>query len=146
MSNSNNVDLAKKILDAIKIMIKENVRNLFYNRKKKAKILSLNIDGTVDVKIGDDTFNNVKVRAGLLPEINEVVWVEIPNNNMKEMYVDTAKKIVGDDTETKHTHNNLSLLQTITQSLVDTWNTVTNKVDKIEGKGLSTEDYTTIEK
>ncbi|MFA7660794.1 MAG: hypothetical protein WCX60_06325, partial [Anaerovoracaceae bacterium] len=75
MSNSNNVDLAKKILDAIKIMIKENVRNLFYNRKKKAKILSLNIDGTVDVKIGDDTFNNVKVRAGLLPEINEVVWV-----------------------------------------------------------------------
>lgn len=146
MSNSNNVDLAKKILDAIKIMIKENVRNLFYNRKKKAKILSLNIDGTVDVKIGDDTFNNVKVRAGLLPEINEVVWVEIPNNNMKEMYVDTAKKIVGDDTETKHTHNNLSLLQTITQSLVDTWNTVTNKVDKIEGKGLSTEDYTAIEK
>ena len=146
MSNSNNVDLAKKILDAIKIMIKENVRNLFYNRKKKAKILSLNIDGTVDVKIGDDTFNNVKVRAGLLPEINEVVWVEIPNNNMKEMYVDTAKKIVGDDTETKHTHNNLSLLQTITQSLVDTWNTVTNKVDKIEGKGLSTEDYTTEEK
>lgn len=146
MSNSNNVDLAKKILDAIKIMIKENVRNLFYNRKKKAKILSLNIDGTVDVKIGDDTFNNVKVRAGLLPEINEVVWVEIPNNNMKEMYVDTAKKIVGDDTETKHTHNNLSLLQTITQSLVDTWNTVTNKVDKIEGKGLSTEDYTTDEK
>lgn len=146
MSNSNNVDLAKKILDAIKIMIKENVRNLFYNRKKKAKILSLNIDGTVDVKIGDDTFNNVKVRAGLLPEINEVVWVEIPNNNMKEMYVDTAKKIVGDDTETKHTHNNLSLLQTITQSLVDTWNTVTNKVDKIAGKGLSTEDYTTIEK
>lgn len=146
MPNSNNVDLAKKILDAIKIMIKENVRNLFYNRKKKAKILSLNIDGTVDVKIGDDTFNNVKVRAGLLPEINEVVWVEIPNNNMKEMYVDTAKKIVGDDTETKHTHNNLSLLQTITQSLVDTWNTVTNKVDKIEGKGLSTEDYTTDEK
>ena len=146
MSNSNNVDLAKKILDAIKIMIKENVRNLFYNRKKKAKILSLNIDGTVDVKIGDDTFNNVKVRAGLLPEINEVVWVEIPSNNMKEMFVDTAKKIVGDDTETKHTHNNLSLLQTITQSLVDTWNTVTNKVDKIEGKGLSTEDYTTEEK
>lgn len=146
MPNSNNVDLAKKILDAIKIMIKENVRNLFYNRKKKAKILSLNIDGTVDVKIGDDTFNNVKVRAGLLPETNEVVWVEIPNNNMKEMYVDTAKKIVGDDTETKHTHNNLSLLQTITQSLVDTWNTVTNKVDKIEGKGLSTEDYTTEEK
>ncbi len=146
MSNSNNVDLAKKILDAIKIMIKENVRNLFYNRKKKAKILSLNIDGTVNIKIGDDTFDNVKVRAGLLPEINEVVWVEIPSNNMKEMCVDTAKKIVGDDTETKHTHNNLSLLQTITQSLVDTWNTVTNKVDKIEGKGLSTEDYTTIEK
>lgn len=46
----------------------------------------------------------------------------------------------------KHTHNNKTVLDTITQTLIDTWNKVTDKVDKVDGKGLSTNDYTTTEK
>ncbi len=68
----------------------------------------------------------------------------------------------------RHTHNNKSIIDTITSTLVDRWNsawehitdtvkhitsaertlwnTVSNKVDKVSGKGLSTEDYTTAEK
>ena len=46
----------------------------------------------------------------------------------------------------KHTHNNKAVLDGITDTLVSAWNTVTNKVDKVAGKGLSTHDYTTEEK
>lgn len=68
----------------------------------------------------------------------------------------------------KHTHSNKSLIDTLTQVLINNWNsafthisdaikhitatertlwnTVSNKVDKVSGKGLSTEDYTTAEK
>ena len=53
---------------------------------------------------------------------------------------------IDDAVDKKHEHNNLTLLQNITQTLVDRWNTVTDKVDKVTGKGLSTEDYTTDEK
>lgn len=83
---------------------------------------------------------------------------------------DILKKIleIPDLVTNKHTHNNKSVLDKITQSLLDnwnsayshisdsvkhitgaertTWNTVTNKVDKISGKGLSANDYTTEEK
>jgi len=81
-------------------------------------------------------------------------------------FVTDAEKNTWDNSN--HTHNNLSLLQTITQALVDgwnsavthisdvvkhitsaertLWNTVSNKVDKVTGKGLSTEDYTSAEK
>ena len=66
---------------------------------------------------------------------------------------------------TSHTHSNKSVLDTITDALVSSWNstvhhisdavkhitssertlwnTVVNKVDKVEGKGLSTNDFTT---
>ncbi len=68
----------------------------------------------------------------------------------------------------KHTHSNKSVLDKITQALLDSWNaayshisdtvkhitaaertlwnTVSNKVDKVSGKGLSSNDYTTTEK
>lgn len=83
---------------------------------------------------------------------------------------DILKKIleIPDLVTNKHTHNNKSVIDKITQSLLDnwnsayshisdsvkhitgaertTWNTVTNKVDKISGKGLSSNDYTTEEK
>lgn len=76
---------------------------------------------------------------------------------------DTEKSNWNDANSQKHTHNNFSILQTITQSLIDAWNgavthvsdmvrhitsdertlwnTVSNKVDKITGKGLSTNDF-----
>ena len=46
----------------------------------------------------------------------------------------------------RHEHSNKSILDSVTQTLIAKWNEVTNKVDKIDGKGLSTNDYTTIEK
>lgn len=72
------------------------------------------------------------------------------------------------DTSQSHTHSNKTVLDKITQALLDnwnaaythvsdavkhvtaaeraSWNTVTNKVDKVSGKQLSTNDYTAAEK
>lgn len=47
------------------------------------------------------------------------------------------------DTSQNHTHANKSILDSITQAMLNTWNNVTNKVDKVAGKGLSTNDFTT---
>jgi len=81
---------------------------------------------------------------------------------------DTEKANWNDANSKKHTHSNKSIIDAITQALIDTWNSayshisdvvkhitddertlwnnIVNKVDKVEGKQLSTEDYTTTEK
>ena len=46
------------------------------------------------------------------------------------------------DTSQNHVHANKVILDSITQALLDKWNTVSNKVDKVSGKGLSTNDFT----
>ena len=52
-----------------------------------------------------------------------------------------------DDAVSKaHTHDNKTVLDGITSDKVTAWDTVNNKVDKVDGKGLSTNDYTTTEK
>ena len=76
------------------------------------------------------------------------------NWNMAYTHVsDTIKHITvlertnwNDADSKKHTHSNKSILDGITQTLMDAWNTVGNKVDKVSGKGLSANDYTTAEK
>ncbi|MDD3267227.1 MAG: hypothetical protein PHC75_08645, partial [Burkholderiales bacterium] len=103
----------------------------------------------------------------------DTVYVHPATHPATMIVEDETHRFVTDDeittwTNSNHTHNNLSLLQTITQTLVDgwnsavthitdtikhitssertLWNTVSNKVDKVVGKGLSTEDYTSAEK
>ena len=46
----------------------------------------------------------------------------------------------------KHKHDNKTILDGTTAALISTWNTVSDKVDKAAGKGLSTNDYTTEDK
>ncbi|MDU4726404.1 hypothetical protein [Clostridium sp.] len=77
---------------------------------------------------------------------------------------DTERTNWNDANNKKHTHSNKSILDAITQILIDKWNsavdhitdtikhitkeertlwnTVNNKVDKVTGKGLSTNDFT----
>jgi hypothetical protein len=165
---SNKVKQAKDLLSAVSTMIESAIRNLQFNKKKKAVIISLNGDGTANIKINDENFENIKIKTGLSPIVGEVVWVEIPNNNMSEMYIDTAQNVTAIEGETAHVHSNLTLLESISSTLLSNWNsaythitdiikhitsnernlwnTVTNKVDIVVGKQLSTEDFTTIEK
>ncbi|WP_373845087.1 hypothetical protein [Clostridium sp.] len=114
---------------------------------------------TVNVKDTDITYR-----------YNGTEWIAISANSIPlatssvDGKMSKQDKIDHDDMNSKkHTHNNLSILQTITQALIDTWNTaythisdavkhitstertlwntVSNKVDKITGKSLSTNDF-----
>ena len=58
---------------------------------------------------------------------------DLTNDLIKD--ISSAKK-------SAHTHSNKSTLDSITNLSVNKWNTVDNKVDKVPGKGLSENDFT----
>lgn len=137
------------------------------NSKTERDILSSLIEGdkcfevsTGDSYIWDGTEWLITAKADW--ENINLQWINIidkPTSNVSD--IDSA-------VNKKHEHNNFNLLETITQTLLDRWNsawdhiadsikhitssertlwnTVTDKVDKVTGKQLSTNDYTDIEK
>lgn len=183
-------EIQRSIIDAIKAQVNEKIKNLQFDKTCYGKVVTIR-DNICDVEINGE-ITQCKIRNGLQINVNDIVLVRLINNDFSNKFVDAKLGTVGDDVEVevdwsdiigkpssspsdiddsvskKHTHNNLSLLETITQTLVNAWNsavahisdavkhitsdernlwnTVVNKVDKIEGKGLSTEDYTTEEK
>lgn len=88
----------------------------------------------------------------------------ITEDSTHRFITDTERSSWNDANSKKHTHSNKSILDIITQTLINSWNsayshisdaikhitsdertlwnTVSNKVDKITGKGLSTNDFT----
>lgn len=90
---TDNIQKAKDLFSAISIIVDEKISNIQLNKKKKAVIQALNLDGTADVLINDELFPNVEIRKGLLPQVNEVVRVEIPNNKNRDMFIDTSEHI-----------------------------------------------------
>ncbi|MFR0781327.1 MAG: hypothetical protein ACLSH8_17240, partial [Zhenhengia sp.] len=123
------------------------------------------VDGwTVNVKDTDYTYR-----------YNGTEWVVISANAIPKAttsvdgLLSKEDKVKLDDVNSKkHTHGNKSVIDAITSALVSNWNsafshisdvikhitsdertlwnTVSNKVDKVSGKGLSTNDYTVAEK
>ena len=123
------------------------------------------VDGwTVNVKDTDYTYR-----------YNGTEWVVISANAIPKAttsvdgLLSKEDKVKLDDVNSKkHTHGNKSVIDAITSALVSNWNsafshisdvikhitvdertlwnTVSNKVDKVTGKQLSTNDYTTAEK
>ena len=97
---------------------------------------------TVNVKDTDYTYRYngsewVAISANAIPKAtNSVDGLLSKEDHAK--YDDAASKA--------HTHDNKSVLDGITSDKVTAWDTVNNKVDKVDGKGLSTNDYTTDEK
>jgi len=87
---ADNIRKAKIWLETVKSLIDTAINKAQFNKKKKAVIQSLNDDGTANILMNNELFEHVEIRAGLLPEIGEVVRIEIPNGDTKDMYVDTS--------------------------------------------------------
>lgn len=97
---------------------------------------------TVNVKDTDHTYRYngsewVAISANAIPKATDGVDGLLSKEDHAK-YDDAVSKA--------HTHSNQSVLDGITSDKVTAWDTVNNKVDKVDGKGLSTEDYTTDEK
>jgi len=86
----NDINEMKKFVNNVKKLVEKKVNNAKTDTSKKAIVQSLNEDGTANIIINGEVYNNVKVRPGLQPQINEVVLVSIPNNNTKDIFIDLA--------------------------------------------------------
>jgi hypothetical protein len=85
--------------------------------------------GAVWLKESDTNWENINLK-----------WGDITGRpNSAVLYIDDA-------VTKRHAHSNIDSLNSITAQAISQWNTVVDKVDKIPGKGLSTEDFTTAEK
>ena len=84
------------------------------------------------------TYNGLPIVANF--EINGNIVVDGSEVNVYTLPSDVAK------TSDLHYHNNKTTLDGVTPEKVAQWNTVVDKIDKVEGMGLSTNDYTTDEK
>lgn len=124
----NDINEMKKFVNNVKKLVEKKVNNAKTDTSKKAIVQSLNEDGTANIIINGEVYNNVKVRPGLKPQINEVVLVSIPNNNTKDMFIDLASSTSTSGGGTNHTHSNLSILETITQALIDAWNSAVSHI------------------
>lgn len=86
------IQQAKVLIESIKELVQAELNKIKFNTKKRALVKDLNEDGTANIIMNDAIYNNVKIRIGLSPKVNEVVWVEIPNGNIKNAYIDSAKQ------------------------------------------------------
>lgn len=83
---------ANDILEACQIMINEAIKNAKFNRDIQASIIAINTDGTYDIKYQNGIANNVKADPDKTFAVNDVCWVEVPNNEMSLFYIKCKKK------------------------------------------------------
>lgn len=75
-------------MDTISSYFKENENRFPYNRSEKGIIQVVNEDNTVSAKIHNEVYDNIRVRRGLPIKAGDVVWVLLPKNSTKDMFVD----------------------------------------------------------
>lgn len=86
----NNVDDAKIFIESVSKITDSKLKQFKADVTKRALVEVINGDGTVDLKLDGETYTNVDVRSGLSPQVNEVVWIRIPNKSFKDMFVDVC--------------------------------------------------------
>ena len=84
------IQQAKVLIESIKELVQAELNKIKFNTKKRAVVNFINENGTVDIFMNGKIYNNIKVRPGLSPKINEIVWIELPNNKMTNAFVDVA--------------------------------------------------------
>ena len=128
-------------------------------------VVSVEID-TDDIKLGTDvaygsetlastSANATTAIQALANKINSIDTTVSQSNHghenkaLLDTYTQTEADLA-DAVAKKHEHSNASVLDGISAEDVEAWDdavdALDDKVDKVEGKGLSTEDYTTAEK
>ena len=96
-------------------------------------------DPTVPSYVKNITQENINSWNTVGDKVDKVSGKELSSNDFTNDY----KLNVDNNTSARHTHSNKTILDDIDSTDITNWN---NKVDSVEGKGLSTNDYTTTEK
>lgn len=86
--NSNEIE--EKLLKSIDILIDGKLKKLKFNYYIEGKIISINSDGTYNVKInGSD--EKLSTREGLSLVVNDVVLILVPNGNTSFKFIDIKR-------------------------------------------------------
>ena len=85
-----NIERAKILINIVHSVFKENENNLQYNRSEKGVVQIVNDDGTVNLTVNNESYENIRVRTGLTVLVGNVVWVLYPKNSTKDMFVDES--------------------------------------------------------
>ena len=83
-------DIQKSILDAIDYLIDNRLKYLKFNRTTTGKITAINLDNTYNVEINGE-ISVLKAREDLILLVDDIVYVEIPNNNFSFAYINCKR-------------------------------------------------------
>lgn len=151
----------KNLMATYLSMMKQAVEQKSYSDKTfKAQIISSVRPQEFTVRYCGNIYT---VSSSIVCNVGDTVRVCAPCNNWNDLYVVENKSHgkntgeIPDVTTTdianwndaygkRHVHGNKTVLDKITQALLDKWDGVTNKVDKVPGKQLSANDYTDSDK
>lgn len=78
---------SKDLIDSIKIIYDNNIKNASFDKTYNGKISSVNTNGTYNVTINGVEYTNIKTMGGTC-SLNELVKIRIPQNNYNNMYID----------------------------------------------------------
>ncbi|WP_287549766.1 DUF4795 domain-containing protein [Clostridium sp.] len=165
------VGTAPEALDTLK-EIADSLNNDADFAGTMTKQLSHKVDKVEGKQLSTEDYTTLEKNklAGIEERANNYTHPSTHNASMitedtnHRFITDTERTNWNDANRKKHTHSNKSILDTITQIIIDKWNsavehiadtikhitkeertlwnTVSNKVDKVTGKGLSTNDFT----
>lgn len=165
------VGAAPEALDTLK-EIAESLNNDSDFAGTMTKELSKKVDKVEGKQLSTEDYTTLEKNKllGIEEGANKYIHPSTHNASMitedstHRFITDTERSNWNDANNKKHTHSNKSILDIITQTLINSWNsayshisdaikhitsdertlwnTVSNKVDKITGKGLSTNDFT----
>ena len=78
----------KAILDACRIIVENQIKNLKYNYYIDGIVTKKNGDGTYNRKNSGNTFANIKARTGLVLSEGDSVQIMIKNGDFNNKFID----------------------------------------------------------
>ena len=78
----------KAILDACRIIVENQIKNLKYNYYIDGVVTKKNGDGTYNIKNSGNTFENIKARTGLTLSEGDSVQIMIKNGDFNNKFID----------------------------------------------------------
>lgn len=83
-------ELTKSILDAVKIIISEDMKNLNYDYTFTAVIKTNEGNGRFIVTYNDQDFST-PIRAGLVLNVGDIVYVRCPGGRFTDRFIDLKR-------------------------------------------------------
>ncbi len=77
----------KAILDACRIIVENQIKNLKYNYYIDGVVIKKNRDGTYNIKNSGNTFENIKARTGLTLNEGGSVQIMIKNGDFNNKFI-----------------------------------------------------------